>query len=54
MADYVRSHPGESGIIYCATRKNVDAVQEMLQGEDISAARYHAGMTNEERRAEPE
>ena len=50
MADYVRSHPGESGIIYCATRKNVDAVQEMLRGEDISAARYHAGMTNEERR----
>ena len=50
MADYVRSHPGESGIIYCATRKNVDAVQEMLQGEDIPAARYHAGMTNEERR----
>ena len=50
VADYVRSHPGESGIIYCATRKNVDAVQEMLRNEDISAARYHAGMTNEERR----
>ena len=50
VADYVRSHPGESGIIYCATRKNVDAVQEMLRGEDIPAARYHAGMTNEERR----
>ena len=50
VADYVRSHPGESGIIYCATRKNVDAVQEMLRSEDIPAARYHAGMTNEERR----
>ena len=50
VADYVRSHPGESGIIYCATRKNVDAVQEMLRSKDISAARYHAGMTNEERR----
>ena len=50
VADYVRSHPGESGIIYCATRKNVDAVQEMLQDEGIAAARYHAGMTNEERR----
>ena len=50
VADYVRQHPGESGIIYCATRKNVDAVQEMLQGEGIAAARYHAGMTNEERR----
>ena len=50
VADYVRSHPGESGIIYCATRKNVDAVQEMLRGEDIPVARYHAGMTNEERR----
>ena len=50
VADYVRSHPGESGIIYCATRKNVDAVQEMLRSEDIPVARYHAGMTNEERR----
>ena len=50
VADYVRSHPGESGIIYCATRKNVDSVQEMLQGEGFAAARYHAGMTNEERR----
>ena len=50
VADYVRSHPGESGIIYCATRKNVDAVREMLRGEDIPVARYHAGMTNEERR----
>ena len=50
VADYVRSHPGESGIIYCATRKNVDAVQEMLQDAGITAARYHAGMSNEERR----
>ena len=50
VIQYLRGHPGESGIIYCATRKNVDAVQEMLRGEDIPVARYHAGMTNEERR----
>ena len=47
---YYRVETTRRGIIYCATRKNVDAVQEMLRGEDISAARYHAGMTNEERR----
>ena len=50
VIQYLRDHPGESGIIYCATRKNVDAVREMLRGEDIPVARYHAGMTNEERR----
>ena len=30
VADYIRKHPDESGIIYCATRKNVDALYEML------------------------
>ncbi len=40
----------KSGIIYCATRKEVEAVCLMLQREGISATRYHAGLTEDERR----
>lgn len=46
----VKSHAGECGIVYCATRKNVEEVCAFLQDEGISAARYHAGLTAEERR----
>ena len=38
------------GIVYCTTRKTVDAVCGELQRQGISAARYHAGMEDEERR----
>ncbi len=47
---YVSSHKDESGIIYCATRKNVDKVCRMLQDNGIAATRYHAGLENEERK----
>ena len=47
---YVREHAAESGIIYCATRKNVDKVCGKLQEDGIEATRYHAGLTPEERR----
>ena len=47
---YVRSHPDESGIIYCATRKNVDALYGLLCTAGVPAARYHAGMNNRERK----
>ncbi len=50
ILDYIKEHPGESGIIYCATRKKVEEVYELLLKGGISAARYHAGLTNEERR----
>lgn len=50
VLDYIRKHPEESGIVYCATRKNVDAVYGLLSGAGISAARYHAGMTGEDRK----
>ncbi len=51
---YVREHAGESGIIYCATRKNVDAVYESLCAKNIPAAKYHAGMGSEERKISQE
>ncbi|MFT3985209.1 MAG: DNA helicase RecQ [Lachnospiraceae bacterium] len=51
---YVKEHSSESGIIYCATRKNVEAVYELLLREGISVVRYHAGLGNEERRRNQE
>ena len=50
ILDYIKKHPTESGIIYCATRKNVDELFDLLTGEGISVARYHAGMSNEDRK----
>ena len=46
-----KNHPDDSGIIYCATRKNVDTLHELLRGAGVPAARYHAGMNNEDREA---
>ena len=42
--------PGKSGIVYCGTRKNVDAVTSLLLQHGFLAARYHAGMEDAERR----
>lgn len=39
----VRERPGECGIVYCSTRKNVEEVCQFLQSSGISATRYHAG-----------
>ena len=50
ITDYVKQHKDESGIIYCATRKNVDAVYELLFKNGVSVARYHAGMSNADRK----
>lgn len=48
--DYLDRHKGESGIIYCATRKNVDSLYTLLKKRNISVAKYHAGMSIEERK----
>lgn len=44
IAGYIAEHPRESGIIYCSTRKDVDALTEWLGHQGILATRYHAGM----------
>ncbi len=44
----------KSGIIYCATRKKVESVCEMLQEQGYAATRYHAGLDEEERAANQE
>ena len=46
---YIKEHTGESGVIYCATRKNVDEVCERLNKLGIPATRYHAGLSESER-----
>lgn len=50
VEDYVRNHSDESGIIYCATRKNVDTLYENLLRQGVPVTCYHAGMNNETRK----
>ena len=50
VLEYIKNHPEDSGIIYCATRKNVDALYELLSNAGIQVARYHAGMNNGDRK----
>lgn len=39
----------EAGIVYCATRKDVEKVCQELQEQGFSATRYHAGLSDQER-----
>ena len=50
ILDFIGRHRGESGIIYCATRKNVDSLYTLLRKQHILVGKYHAGMSNEERK----
>ena len=46
----LQEHEGESGIIYCITRKLVEEVYEALKARGIAITKYHAGLSDEERR----
>ena len=48
LLDFIRKEPG-SGIIYCLTRKNVEAIAERLQTDGVEALPYHGGMDAETR-----
>ncbi len=50
IINYIEKHPEESGIIYCATRKNADVVYEQLFQLGVPVACYHAGISNEMRK----
>lgn len=50
VVHYVRQHVNENGIIYCATRKDVDRVYENLTRVGIKAGHYHGGLNDEVRR----
>ena len=49
LLDFIEARPGKCGIVYCSTRKEVEKVCQMLQNKGISATRYHAGLSEEER-----
>ena len=50
VVHYVRQHDNENGIIYCATRKDVDRVYENLTRAGIKVGHYHGGLSDEVRR----
>ena len=50
LVNDLERHRGESGIIYCLTRKTVEEVCGKLIKDGFAATRYHAGLTDEERR----
>ncbi|TVR61591.1 MAG: DNA helicase RecQ [Spirochaetaceae bacterium] len=51
IVSFVKQHRDEPGIVYRATRKSVDTTTAKLAATGISAARYHAGLSDDERRA---
>ncbi len=50
----LQKHKGKSGIIYCATRSNVEKICDELRRKGILATRYHAGLSDEERQQNQE
>ena len=50
----LEERPGESGIVYCSTRKNADTVCEALCSRGYPATAYHAGLTDRQRRENQE
>lgn len=49
IVDYLKKHDGESGIIYCFSRKQVDQMTCELQKLGFSVLNYHAGLSDETR-----
>lgn len=49
IREVLERHLGEAGIIYCISRKEVDALTHSLRAAGVKAAAYHAGLSDEER-----
>ncbi|MDA9909374.1 DNA helicase RecQ [Gammaproteobacteria bacterium] len=45
----LNEHEGDTGIVYCLSRKRVDQIAQWLEGKGLKALPYHAGMSNEVR-----
>ncbi len=50
LLEFLAKHKKQCGIVYCATRKSVEQVTQLLILQGYLALRYHAGLTAEERR----
>lgn len=50
LLNYLEDNSDEAGIIYAATRKNVEKIYNMMTEAGLKAGRYHAGLTDEERK----
>lgn len=49
LVNYVKNNINDSGIIYAATRKEVESIYELLKKNKINVGKYHAGLSNDER-----
>jgi len=52
--DFLKNHPDQSGIIYCATRRQVDSLADSLVAKGIAARPYHAGLDETDRKRNQE
>jgi ATP-dependent DNA helicase RecQ len=50
VLEVIERHPDEGGIIYCISRREVDALAAALCKQGIKAVAYHAGLSQEDRR----
>lgn len=50
LKNFIREHEEDSGIIYASTRKKVDAIHKKLKSMGYACGKYHAGMTESERK----
>ncbi len=50
LKDFLSNHEEDSGIIYASTRKKVDAIHKKLRAMGYDCGKYHAGMTESERK----
>ena len=54
LKNFVETHPGQCGIVYCLTRKLVEEVSGRLKADGFSVTRYHAGLSDAERKQNQE
>jgi ATP-dependent DNA helicase RecQ len=54
LLNYIKENKDQSGIIYVSTRKEADSIYEKLQGSEVSISKYHAGLSDEDRRKNQE
>ena len=47
ILDFVRPHPGESGIVYCRSRRKTEAIADLLRANGVNARPYHAGLAQD-------